>query len=95
MVWDGMGIKINKSFYTRQKNPGATKMLLAMLFELSNVIVRVERERDSWRNVGEIPEKIAGLLQNWIILCPMDKREEMRGHIAELRHLASRPERLQ
>jgi hypothetical protein len=46
MVWDGMGIKINKSFYTRQKNPGATKMLLAMLFELSNVIVRVERERE-------------------------------------------------
>jgi hypothetical protein len=48
-----------------------------------------------WRNVGEILEKIVGLLQNWIILCPMDKREEMRGHIAELRHLASRPERLQ
>jgi hypothetical protein len=48
-----------------------------------------------WRNVGEILEKIVGLLQNWIILCPMDKREEMRGRIAELRHLASRPERLQ
>jgi hypothetical protein len=45
MVWDGMGIKINKSFYTRQKNPGATKMLLAMLFESSNGIVRVGRER--------------------------------------------------
>jgi hypothetical protein len=48
-----------------------------------------------WRSVGEILEKIAGLLQNWIILCPMDKREEIRGRIAELRHLASRPERLQ
>jgi hypothetical protein len=45
LEWYGMGMKINKSFYTRQKNPGATKMLLAMLFKSSNGIVWVERER--------------------------------------------------
>jgi hypothetical protein len=48
-----------------------------------------------WRNIGVILGKVSGLLQNWIILCPMEKRDTLNGFITGLRQLASRPERLQ
>jgi hypothetical protein len=69
-----------------------TSAALWALWKFCNIVLF---QNVHWRNVGEILENIAGLLQNWIILCPMDKREEMKGYIAELRSLASRPERLQ
>jgi hypothetical protein len=48
-----------------------------------------------WRKICVILGKVSGLLQNWIILCPMEKRDTLNGFITGLRQLASRPERLQ
>ena len=45
--------------------------------------------------MGEIMGKIVGLLQNWIILCPMSKKENLKNFITGLKRLANKPEMLQ
>jgi hypothetical protein len=47
-----------------------------------------------WLNVKQLLWRIAGLAQNWLILCPAKKKEELKSYILKLHSWARRPEML-
>jgi len=47
-----------------------------------------------WRSMEVLLLKIAGTLQNWIILCPANLKDSLSSLVEELRKTASRPGRI-
>ena len=47
-----------------------------------------------WRSMEVLLLKIAGTLQNWIILCPANLKDSLSSLVEELRKNASRPQRI-
>jgi hypothetical protein len=46
----------------------------------------------AWRNMGVVLTKIVVLVQNWTILCPTEKKEELAEFVKNLSCLANEPE---
>jgi hypothetical protein len=46
------------------------------------------------RSVGVLLMKIAFMLQNWLILCPAEKKDTLDGFVEKLQSLARRPRRI-
>jgi hypothetical protein len=53
-----------------------TSAVLGSIWNLRNEICFFEKT--GWKSMEILPCKIVGLLQNWIILCPLEKKELSR-----------------
>jgi hypothetical protein len=49
-------------------------------------------QNGAWRNMGQLLMRVAGLVQNWLILCPADKKGELENCISKLICSAKSPE---
>jgi hypothetical protein len=61
------------------------------LWKLRNVLCF---QNTAWKSMGGLLMKIVILVQNWTILCPNGKKEELQCYVTNLTSLAKKPEML-
>lgn len=64
-----------------------TSAVLWSIWKLRNEICF---QRSGWKSMEVLLFKIVGLLQNWIVLCPADKKELLNNLLKEIRASAKR-----
>jgi hypothetical protein len=68
-----------------------TSAALWALWKLRNEMCFQNR---AWRNMGHLPMRVVSLIQNWIILCPEGRKEELKAFAVQLMLSARKPETL-
>jgi hypothetical protein len=58
-----------------------TSAALWALWKLRNEMCFQNR---AWRNMGRLLMRVVSLIQNWIILCPEGRREELKTYSMQL-----------
>ena len=83
-------VSIGQLWLSDKKNSVINMITSAVLWSIWKLRNELCFQRSGWKSMEVLFYKILGLLQNWTVLCPVNKRERLDGFLENLKTVARR-----
>jgi len=83
-------VSVGQLWLSEEKYSVINMITSAVLWSIWKLRNELCFQRSGWKSMEVLFYKILGLLQNWIVLCPVNKRKRLDGFLEELKTAAKR-----